>query len=258
MDGRVTLERQRFNHGAVRKLCLASQRKRHDRPSLVTCALLGLDVEGIFDRGPIHIQFRGKNLYLARSIETQLAYANAILGTYGRPEDPARHGTRCIEVAGAGEGVENRTGFIVGKIFKLIFVRFMQNSRCVIAGKLRRQPESRLLGADTDSGGPRRIGPIQLMQSCTQTKRIQLADGEDADAALRASRAALQPFAGSAGGVGRGRIHNLHQISIRLHQHIVSIVQLTVGPRKMTGTSFLHARFGSRACYSFSTFDRRK
>ena len=59
-----------------------------------------------------------------------------------------------------------------------------------------------------------RISVGQLPQSLMKTGRIQLVDGEDADAALRAAGLADQPISAAAGGVGQRGVEDLYQLGV--------------------------------------------
>jgi hypothetical protein len=80
-----------------------------------------------------------------------------------------------------------------------------------VAGKIRNETGDGLLGAPAEGGGALRISDVEGSQAGAETGGIQLRDGEDADAALRASRSAEEPGTGAAGGVGNGGIDDLHK-----------------------------------------------
>jgi len=47
-----------------------------------------------------------------------------------------------------------------------------------------------------------------------QAKRVERADGENADATLRASGAAHEPMAAATGGVGEGGVDDLNELLV--------------------------------------------
>jgi len=57
---------------------------------------------------------------------------------------------------------------------------------------------------------------LKFSQAIPQSKRIELADREHADTALRASHAAYEPLAASPCDVSERGINNLHQLGVVL------------------------------------------
>jgi hypothetical protein len=55
---------------------------------------------------------------------------------------------------------------------------------------------------------------FKVGESSPQTERIELIDGEYADATLRASRSAGQPLPASPADISQSRVHDLNQLLI--------------------------------------------
>ena len=71
-----------------------------------------------------------------------------------------------------------------------------------------------LFGSTTDAGCALGIGLFQIRQTMLQAQRVERADGENADATLRASGAAHEPMAATTGGVGEGGVDELNKLLV--------------------------------------------
>src|SRR5271168_96637 len=87
--------------GQVRPRLFLCNRKGHDRLPVQPCGFFSFGKKRFFQLGPIDLQFGGKNLLFAGSIEAELADADSVLCANGRAEDAAGHGTMGVEIAGA-------------------------------------------------------------------------------------------------------------------------------------------------------------
>ena len=88
-------------------------------------------VAGSFLRGDGGGELAGGDLFGGGVDETELAGGEVVLlGAHGWAEGAAEDGAVLVEVAGAGGGVENGAGFVVGELFKEdgCFVVFVEDA----------------------------------------------------------------------------------------------------------------------------------
>jgi len=126
---------------------------------------------------------------------------------HGWAEGAALHGARGVEVAGAGGGVEDGAGLVVGEVFEGCFVVGFgeELARSGVAGKTWREAYAGGCGAGADllcDGG------VGGREGFAEGLRVQRRDGEDADATLVAAGAAGQPVAGALGCGGEGGVED--------------------------------------------------
>src|SRR5580658_1730667 len=97
----------------------------------------------------------------------------------------------------AGCRVECGTSFIIRKIGKppLRIISFVQYAADRVAGKICRHARNRISSPRANSRSSLRRARFKLGEAAAQSRGIELIDGENSNAALRASRAANQPFA---------------------------------------------------------------
>jgi hypothetical protein len=93
-----------------------------------------------------------------------------------------------------------------------------------IAGKIGRETGDGFAGALADSGGPVRFGGVEGGETFPKAGGVELRDGKDADAALRASWSAEEEGAGAAGGVGNGGIDDVDELGVTGGEHGFRIV----------------------------------
>jgi hypothetical protein len=173
----------------------------------------GVGVQSSFERGPSGVELGGEDLIFAGSVEIQFADADAVFRPNGRPEDAAGDGARGVEIARSGGGVERGTGFVVGEVV-VARVGLVELAGGWIAGKAGRQTADGFQGSLTDGRGFFWFFEIEGGESGAETGGVKLRDAEDADAALGASQAAVQPVARAAGGVGCGGIDDLDELVV--------------------------------------------
>ena len=134
--------------------------------------------------------------------EAELADGEAVVFVAERrAEGAALDGPRSVEVAGSGDGVEDRAGFVVGEVVEGGFVVFFgeEDAGGGVAGEVAREAGAGGLDTGADLGGE--IGRSGF-EGGAEVFGVELRDGEDADAALVAARLAGEPIAGAGGGGG--------------------------------------------------------
>ena len=183
--------------------------------------LLKLLQQLAFEPFRIDGHFAGFNLLLGGAVITELADAEALLRANGWSKDAAGHGAGQIQVTEAGGGIESGTGLVVGEVLKTGFRLFrgVQQAGYRIAGKARGEALDRFPRPLANGLGSFRFAAGKLLKSLLQTGRVELMDGEDADAALCATGLADQPIATAAGGVGQRCIEDLHQLGVACRKH---------------------------------------
>src|SRR5260370_34464386 len=130
-------------------------------------------------------------------MKAQLADTQTALRPDRRPEDATGHRTGRVKVAHASLRIEHRARLTFSKIGKFIepalcALTFVEDSRNRVPGKpagdFLCQPRNGLPRTLANSGRALGITLLQLSQSLTQTRGIELGDGKRPHAALRASR----------------------------------------------------------------------
>ena len=95
-------------------------------------------VAGFFLRGDGGVKLAGGNLFGGGVDEAELASGEVVLfGAHGRPEGAAEDGAVLVEVAGAGGGIEDGAGLVVGELFEEdgSFVVIVEDAGGEIAGE---------------------------------------------------------------------------------------------------------------------------
>ncbi len=132
-----------------------------------------------------------------------------------------------------------------------------------ITRKTGTQAVDRLPCSLADSSRSFRFAVFKPSQSGAQALGVQFCNREDANAALRASLAALEPVAGPSRGIGGLRINNLHQVLVAYRQHESRLEQPGRLQRKMKLSSFALVIFvwqsaSSLRCKQHSCAKRRR
>jgi hypothetical protein len=175
--------------------------------------LFGFGGEGGFEGVGVEVNFAGGDLFGCCSVETKFADAEAFFCSQRRAENAAGHGAGGVEVAESGGGIEGRAGFVVGEVFEVGAV-FVEKAGARVAGEIWREAGDGLSRSLAEGEGAFGIGGIESGESLAQAGCVQLGDGEDADATLRASRSAQEPGAGAAGSVGDGGVNDLDELCV--------------------------------------------
>jgi len=178
--------------------------------------LFGFGGEGGFQIFGVEVEFAGCDLFFWCAVEAKLADAESVVavgigGPQRRAENAAGHGARSVEVAEAGGGVEGGAGLVVGKVFEEVFARLVENAGAWVAGKIGSEAFDGLMGALADGGCALRVCGVEGGETGAEASRIQLRNGEDADAALCAPGSTEKPGARAAGRIGNGGVDDLHK-----------------------------------------------
>jgi hypothetical protein len=191
--------------------------------------LFGFRGDAGFEVFDVEVDFAGGDLFFGCAVEAEFADAESgvagiIFGTKRGTKYAAGHGTRGVEVAESGGGIEDGTGLVVGEAFELAGASFVDEAGVRIAGKIGRETGGRLTGALANGGGAIRIGGVEGSEAFAETGGVKLRDGKDADAALGASWSAEKESAGAAGGVGNSGIDDVDELGIARGEHGFRIV----------------------------------
>ncbi len=170
----------------------------------------GFEVVGVGDH------FAGGYVFGRCSAITEFADAESLFVADWRPEDAAGHRTRGVQIAGAGDGIEHRTDFIVGKGLKTPerFGCVVKNAGERIAGKVRCESCFGVRYSLLYAIRSIRILRRKLCQASAEPSRVQLIDGEDSNATLIAARLACEPWATARGCRLKRGIYDLNQLRI--------------------------------------------
>jgi hypothetical protein len=165
--------------------------------------------------------FAGFNLLLGGAVITEFADAEALLRANRWSKDAAGHWAGLVQVTEAGGGIERGTGFVVAKVLKagFRFLRGVQQAGYGITGKAMGEALHRFPRPLAKRLGSLRFADDKLRKSLLQTGRVELIYGEDANAALCATRLADQPLSATPGGVGQCRVEYLHQFVVARRKH---------------------------------------
>jgi len=165
--------------------------------------------------------FAGGHLFRSSTDEAQLAMAKAFgavfaSGAHRRAEYAASHGPPRLHIAATGCGVERRTCGIVGEVFEagLVSRGTAKRAGVSIAGKIRAVLREPGAGAALDLGREHGICGAQLGHSGAEARGVKRVDGEGSMAALRAADTAGKERSGTASGLGKRSIHDLHKLGI--------------------------------------------
>ena len=122
--------------------------------------LLELPQQLGFEPLGIDRHFAGGNLLLGGAVIAKLADAEALLRAHGRPKNAAGHGTGKIQITKAGDGIERRTGLVIGEVFKTGFRLFrgVQQARYRITREVLDEPLDRSPRPLANGTGSFRIG----------------------------------------------------------------------------------------------------
>lgn len=162
--------------------------------------------------------FAGGDFFVAGADEAELAATEliAIADADWWTEDAAGHGTPGINVAAASGGIEGGTGRFVGELFEFFLVGGGRAEEACLA--IAREGRAVLvepgLGATGEFGGQRGVGGADGVHTGAEAGGVEDVDGEGAVAALRTADAAGEPWAGTAGDIGKRSVDDLHEFGV--------------------------------------------
>lgn len=171
-------------------------------------------VAGLFLLGDCGIKLASCNLFSGGVDVAKLAGGKIVLGrAHGRPKGAAENGPMLVEVAGAMFKVEHRARLVIGELFEEdgSFVVFVEDAAVHIAGKPRIEAGKRIGNSIANSCGAVGVGLGEGLEAVTETSRVFMSDGEDANAALRASGFADKVMAAATIGISYRRVYDLNQ-----------------------------------------------
>ena len=175
-------------------------------------------VAGGFEGGDGGVEFAGGDLFgggvgVAEFAGGEVGFAVVSGGAHGWAEGAAEDGAGCVEVAGAGGGVEDGAGLVVGELFEEDggFVVFGEDAGGEIAGEPGVEAGEGLLDAGVDACGFLGVGVFEGGEAFTETGCVFVGDGEDSDAALVAAGAAGEVGAAAGDGGGEGGGYDLDE-----------------------------------------------
>ncbi len=151
----------------------------------------------VFERAPVLRHLAAGDLFKGSVDEAEFADGEVVVFiAYGWAEGTALDGARGVEVAGAGGGVKDGAGFVVGEVFEELFVMRLGEEQPGdgVAGEVRGEAFAGALGAAADARG---YGGVGCGECIAERSGVKLRDGEDADAALVTAGAAGQPGTGA-------------------------------------------------------------
>jgi len=138
----------------------------------------------------------------------------AFFGAGGRAEGAAEDGAEQVEVAGAGGGIEDGAGLVVGEVFEGLggFLVFGENAGHRIAGEVGGEAGEGVVDALADALGTGWVGCGEEVEAFAEAGAVLVGDGEDAVAALDAAGAAGQMRAAAEGGGGQRGVDDLDEV----------------------------------------------
>jgi hypothetical protein len=122
-----------------------------------------------------------------------------------RAEDATGQRAVLVEIAKTSRLIERWTRLVVAEVFEsfLCALGLGENAGFRVAGKIGRAAFPRFESAMTNARGTSRIVVGELVDAFTQTRGVQLVDGEDADTALRATGTTYKEVSAVLGRVGQ-------------------------------------------------------
>jgi hypothetical protein len=170
--------------------------------------LLRCGYEGGFEGTPALVQLAAEDFFGRGVDEAEFADGEVVVVVaHGRAEGAAGNGACGVEIAGAGGGVEDGTGFVVSEVVEGLFVVGLGEELAGggISGKVWREARARGCGAGVNLLGDGGFGGCEGL---AEGRRIELRDGKDADAALVAAGLAGQPVTGARSRRGEGGVED--------------------------------------------------
>ncbi len=171
----------------------------------------GFGDEDLFEGAPGLIHLAAGDFFGWGVDEINLADGEVIVFVAdGRAEGSALDGASGVEIASAGDGVEDGAGLVVGEVLEGLFVvGFGEERACGwVAGEVGCEAGAGGGGAGEDAVGESRFGGGE---GVAEGFGVEGRDREDADAAEVAAGSAGKPIAGAGGGGGEGGVEDLEK-----------------------------------------------
>ena len=172
-------------------------------------------VAGGFERGDGGVEFEGGRLFGGGVGVAEFAGGEvSVFSACGWAEGAAEDGAVVVEVAGAGGGVKDRAGLVVGVFLEEScgLLVFGEDASDELAGEPRIEAGEGGGDAllDTDCAG--RVGLGEGGQALAEASGVLVGDGEDSDTALGAAGAADEVWAATQSGGGESGGDDLDQV----------------------------------------------
>ena len=164
--------------------------------------MLGCGYERFFEWTPALVHLAADDFTFRGVDEAEFADGETVVFVAeGWAEGTALDGASSVEVAGAGGGIEDGAGLVVGEFVEggLVVLFGEEDAGDGVAWEVAGEAGACGLGAGADvCGESKRSG----FEAGAEVFGVELRDGEDADAALVAAWLAGEPIAGAGGGGG--------------------------------------------------------
>jgi hypothetical protein len=161
------------------------------------------------------VEFACGDLFGGGGDEAELAGGEVpFLGAHGRAEGAAEDGAMLVEVAGAGGGVEDGAGLVVGELFEEDggFVVLTEDAGGEVAGEPGVEAGEGVGYSCVDACGFFWVWFFEEWEAFAEAGGVLVGYGEDAYAALRAAGVADEVCAAAAVGIGYGGVYDLNEV----------------------------------------------
>lgn len=157
-----------------------------------------------FEMIGINRHFAGGDFFVGCAVKAEFTHAEALFRANRRTKGAASHRAMCVEVTGSGLRIERGTRFVIGEVFEpaLCAWSLVEDAGLAIAGEVVGNSLEGFAGSLANPSRASRIGNVEFREALAQSGGVELVDGEDADAALRAAGATDEPMSGALCGVG--------------------------------------------------------
>jgi hypothetical protein len=135
-----------------------------------------------------------------------------------RAEDAAGQGTVRVEIAKTGRWVKGGARLIIAEVFEAVLrsPAFRQRACLRVTREIGRETFPRCAGPATNARGAGRIFCRELAEAFAQPRCVELVNGEDSVATLRATGTAYEEIAAATSRVGERGIEDLHKLVVAL------------------------------------------
>lgn len=188
----------------------------HDGTSRLAACALDFGKQLRLETIRVDRHFAGGNFGIGGALKAEFTNTKPVFRANRRTERAASHGAMRVEVAGSVFRIERRARLMVGEVLKLALGAgaFTENAGFAIAGKVVSNAVEGLASALANVTGASGIGDAEFSKALAEPRYVELADGEDADAALRAAGTTDEPGTGAVGSLGESSIENLNELVV--------------------------------------------